>query len=59
MHSKAVSGPVYVELLNREIVGDADVSSALLTAMRLWVKETQEARDAEEEQASRLRQLMN
>ena len=45
MHSKAVSAPVYVELLNPEIIGDDDVNSALLAAMRLWEEETQEARN--------------
>jgi hypothetical protein len=59
MHSKAISAPAYLELPSPEMIGDEDVNCALLSAMRLWAEETQEARDAEEEHNSRLRQLMN
>jgi hypothetical protein len=41
------------------MIEDKDVNCALLSAMRLWAEETQEARDGEEERNSRLRQLMN
>jgi hypothetical protein len=59
MHSKAISAPEYVKLPSPEMLGDEDVNCALLAAMRQWAEETQEARDAEEECNSRLRQLMN
>jgi hypothetical protein len=59
MHSKAISVPEYVKPPSPEMIGDEDVNCALLAAMRLWAEETREARDAEEECNSRLRQLMN
>ena len=59
MHSNAISAPAYLELPSPEMIGDEDVNCALLSAMRLWAEETREARDAEEEHNSRLRQLMN
>jgi hypothetical protein len=59
MQSKAVSAHAGVALPNPGIIIDDGINSALLAAMRLWEKETQKARDAEEERNSRLRQLMN
>jgi hypothetical protein len=41
------------------MIGDEDVNRALLAAVRRWADETKEARDAEEERNTCLRQLMN
>jgi hypothetical protein len=59
MHSKAITVPAYLALPSPEMIRDEDVNCALLSAMRIWAEETQEARDVEEERNSRLRQLMN
>ena len=59
MLSEGVSANAGGELSLSESTGDNELNSALLAAMRLWEVETQEEREAEEERASRLRQLMN
>ncbi len=58
MNSNSVA-LVNVEHPTLEIIIEENINGALLAAMRLWEQATQEAREAEEERTSRLRQLMN